>query len=137
MTRLQEVEAKLEKVRAFLEEQRLGQTGAVDAGTAAKMGRLLGASAIVTGAVSQFGVKTRGSDMLIAESKRQVAEAVVDVRIVDVVAIRVLSVVVEQNGTEFIHGRYLDVQALTLLGQYLRERHRIGRQVNTFVVVEK
>ncbi len=73
--------AKMDKLLA---EQKFGMTGAVDSGTAAKMGKLLGAAAIVTGAVSQFGVKTAGSDMLIAQSKRQVAEAVVDVRIIDV-----------------------------------------------------
>lgn len=73
--------AKMDKILA---EQKFGQTGAVDPGTAAQMGKLLGAAAIVTGAVSQFGVKTRGSDVLIVQSKRQIAEAVVDVRIIDV-----------------------------------------------------
>ena len=72
--------AKLDKIMA---EQKLGLTGAVDPNTAAQMGKLLGAAAIVTGAVSEFGVKSQGSDMLIAESKKQVAEAVVDVRIID------------------------------------------------------
>jgi curli biogenesis system outer membrane secretion channel CsgG len=72
--------AKLDKLMA---EQKLGLTGAVDPNTAAQMGKLLGAAAIVTGAVSEFGVKSQGSDMLIAESKKQVAEAVVDVRVID------------------------------------------------------
>jgi curli biogenesis system outer membrane secretion channel CsgG len=71
---------KLEKI---MQEQKLGLTGAVDPDTAAKMGRVLGAAAIVTGAVSEFGVKTQGSDALIIESKKQVAEAGVDVRIID------------------------------------------------------
>jgi len=72
--------AKLDKILA---EQKLGLSGAIDSDTVAKMGKLLGAAAIVTGAVSEFGVKTRGSDYLITESKRQYAEAVVDVRIID------------------------------------------------------
>ena len=72
--------AKLDKIMA---EQKLGLTGAVNPDTAAQRGKLLGAAAIVTGAVSEFGVKSQGSDMLIAESKKQVAEAVVDIRIID------------------------------------------------------
>jgi curli biogenesis system outer membrane secretion channel CsgG len=72
--------AKLDKIMA---EQKLGLSGAINPDTAAQMGKLLGAAAIVTGAVSEFGVKSQGSDMLIAESKKQVAEAVVDVRIID------------------------------------------------------
>ena len=71
------------KMSRILEEQKFGLTGAVDSATAAKVGKLLGAAAIVTGAVSQFGVKTEGTELLIAQSKRQVAEAVVDVRIID------------------------------------------------------
>lgn len=73
--------AKLDKIMA---EQKLALTGAVNPDTAAQMGKLLGAAAIVTGAVSEFGVKSQGSDMLIAESKKQVADCVVDVRIIDV-----------------------------------------------------
>lgn len=72
--------AKLDKIMA---EQKLGLSGAINPDTAAQMGKLLGAAAIVTGAVSEFGVKSQGSEMLIAESKKQVAEAVVDVRIID------------------------------------------------------
>lgn len=71
---------KLEKI---MQEQKLGMTGVIDPDTAAKVGKLLGAAAIVTGAVSEFGVKTQGSDALIVESKKQVAEAGVDVRIID------------------------------------------------------
>lgn len=72
--------AKLEKIMA---EQKLGLTGAVNPDTAAQMGKILGAAAIVSGAVSEFGVKTAGTDLLITESKRQIAECVVDVRIID------------------------------------------------------
>lgn len=71
---------KLEKIMA---EQKLGLSGAIDPDTAAKMGKLVGAAAIVTGAVSEFGVQTKGSDALITETKKQTAEAVVDVRIID------------------------------------------------------
>ncbi len=79
--------AKLDKLMA---EQKLGLTGIVDPATAAQMGKVLGAAAIVTGAVSQFGVKAEGSDYLVTESKRQIATAAVDVRIVDVETAQIL-----------------------------------------------
>jgi len=72
--------AKLDKL---LNEQKLGQTGVVDPNTAARMGMVLGAAAIVTGAVSEFGTQQKGTDYLITESKKQVARAVVDVRVIN------------------------------------------------------
>lgn len=74
----------------LLSEQKLGLTGAVDPATAAQMGKILGAAAIIVGSVSQFGVKTEGSDLLITASKRQIAEATVDARIIDVETARIL-----------------------------------------------
>ena len=72
--------AKLDRLVA---EQKLGMTGVVDPNTAAKMGQVLGAAAIVTGAVSEFGTQQKGTDYLITESKKQVARAVVDVRVIN------------------------------------------------------
>jgi len=40
-----------------MEEQKLGQTGLVTAGSAAKIGKLLGANAILVGSVTEFGPK--------------------------------------------------------------------------------
>lgn len=45
------------KLDAVLQEQRLGASGAITAQTAAKIGRLLGAHFIITGAVTEFGIK--------------------------------------------------------------------------------
>lgn len=78
------------KLSKLLEEQKLGMTGIVDPATAAQMGKVLGAAAIVTGAVSEFGVQQRSSDMLITESKKQIARAVVDVRIINVETSQIL-----------------------------------------------
>lgn len=72
-----------DKMGKLMEEQKLGMSGAIDPNTAAQVGRILGLNAIVTGSVSQFGVKTEGSEYLLAQSKRQVAEATVDIRVVD------------------------------------------------------
>lgn len=72
-----------DKMNKLLEEQKLGLTGAIDANTVAQMGKILGLNAIVTGAISNFGVRTTGSDYLIAQSKRQEATCTVDIRVVD------------------------------------------------------
>ncbi|PCI36513.1 MAG: hypothetical protein COB53_09310 [Elusimicrobia bacterium] len=72
-----------DKLNKILGEQKLQASGAIDARTAVKVGKILGLDAIVTGSISEFGVKKEGSEYVIVQSKRQVAEAVVDIRIVD------------------------------------------------------
>lgn len=71
---------KLDKLMA---EQKLGMSGAIDPNTAAKVGKILGLNAIVTGSISQFGEDTEGSEYLIAQSKSQVVKCTVDIRVVD------------------------------------------------------
>src|SRR5882724_1559196 len=44
-----------DKMNQTMAEQKLGMTGAIDPSTAAKVGKILGLNAIVTGAISQFG----------------------------------------------------------------------------------
>ncbi len=72
-----------EKMQQLLNEQSLGQTGAVNPATAAKAGQLLGCGAIVTGSISQFGVKVVGADYGVYKQKVQRADCTVDVRVVD------------------------------------------------------
>ncbi len=72
-----------DKLSQIMQEQGLGMSGVVDAHTAAKAGRVLGLNAIVTGSVSQFGVKTGGMDFGFYKKKEQVVETVVDIRVID------------------------------------------------------
>lgn len=72
-----------EKLNRVLEEQKFQSSGAVDPRTVVKIGKILGVNAIVTGVISQFGEKTQGSDYLIVQSKKQIAETTIDVRVVD------------------------------------------------------
>lgn len=72
-----------DRINSILSEQKLGMSGAIDSATAAKVGKILGLNAIVTGSISEFGVTTEGSEYLIAQSKRQVVKATVDIRVVD------------------------------------------------------
>lgn len=72
-----------DKLQQIFGEQALGQTGAVNPATAAKAGQLLGCGAIVTGSISQFGVKVLGEDYGVYKKKVQKADCTVDVRVVD------------------------------------------------------
>ncbi|MBI3292869.1 MAG: hypothetical protein HYZ73_08710 [Elusimicrobia bacterium] len=72
-----------EKLQKILEEQQLQQSGAIDPNTIVKVGRLLGLNAIITGSVTQYGTKTEGADYLLVRNKRYIAEAGVDIRVVD------------------------------------------------------
>ncbi|MDA8121290.1 MAG: hypothetical protein M0Z38_01840 [Deltaproteobacteria bacterium] len=67
----------------ILDEQDLGKSGTIKAGTGAQSGQVLGLNAIVTGAISQFGVKQKSATYLVGASKTQTAEATVDVRVID------------------------------------------------------
>jgi curli biogenesis system outer membrane secretion channel CsgG len=73
-----------DKINSLMAEQKFGESGAVDPNTAAKVGRILGLNAIVTGAVTGFGVDTTGSEYILTSSKKQTAKATVDIRVVDV-----------------------------------------------------
>ena len=70
-------------VASILEQQSLGASGAIDPGTAAKMGKILGLNAIVTGAISAYSEAEEGADYLVVKSKKQIARVTVDYRIVD------------------------------------------------------
>lgn len=76
----------LERARldAVLKEQALGLSGVISEQSAPKVGQLLGANAIVTGSVTQFGVRTEAQDLVITASKKQIASCTVDIRLVDV-----------------------------------------------------
>src|SRR5258706_752071 len=72
-----------DKMNSIMAEQKLGMTGAINPATAAKVGKILGLNAIVTGAISQFGETTEGSEYLITQSKNQIVKCTVDIRVVD------------------------------------------------------
>ncbi len=81
------------KLEAVIAEQKLGASGAVTAQTAAKIGRLLGAQYIITGAVTEFGIKDSkigigGLEKVLpfgggAKISKTKARVVIDVRAID------------------------------------------------------
>lgn len=90
-----------EKLDAVLQEQRLGASGAVTAQTAAKIGRLLGAQYIVTGSITEFGVKDSkigvgGLEKVLpfgggAKVSKNTARAAIDVRAIDTTSAQIVA----------------------------------------------
>lgn len=113
--------AELDKV---LREQRLGASGAVTPGTAAKLGRLIGAAVIVTGSVTEFGAKESrlkvgklGRKFGIDGSagiERQTARCALDVRFIDVSTGQLLAAETAE-GTDSSHDLKGDVSRLPSL----------------------
>jgi len=70
-------------IASILDQQALGASGAIDPATAAKMGKILGLNAMVTGAITAYSEAEEGSDYLVYKKKKQIARVTVDYRIVD------------------------------------------------------
>jgi curli biogenesis system outer membrane secretion channel CsgG len=73
-----------EQLDAIMKEQALGLSGMISEKSAPQVGQLVGANAIITGAVTQFGVRTEAQDLILTASKKQIASCVVDIRLIDV-----------------------------------------------------
>ncbi|HCC46518.1 MAG TPA: hypothetical protein DEQ38_00115 [Elusimicrobia bacterium] len=90
-----------EKLEAVLAEQKLGASGAVTAQTAAKIGRLLGAQYIVTGSITEFGVKDSkigvgGLEKVLpfgggAKVAKNTARVAIDVRAIDTTSAQIVA----------------------------------------------
>jgi len=70
-------------VASILDQQAMGASGAIDPATAAKMGKVLGLNAMVTGAITAYSEAEEGADYLVYKKKKQIARVTVDYRIVD------------------------------------------------------
>jgi len=73
-----------EKLQSLINEQILGETGLVNQQNSVKIGNMLGADAIITGSITQFGTRTETYDVILTSGKKQIANCAVDLRIVDV-----------------------------------------------------
>lgn len=90
-----------EKLDKVLGEQRLGASGAVTAQTAAKIGRLLGANYIITGSITEFGVKDSkigvgGLEKVLpfgggAKVAKNTARAAIDIRAIDTTSAQIVA----------------------------------------------
>ncbi len=66
------------------------ESGKVNMATAAQAGKLVGVQAVVVGTISQFGMWEEAKDVLGYKKKVEIAEATIDVRVVDVTSGRVI-----------------------------------------------
>lgn len=73
-----------QKLQALLAEQSLGASGAVQASTAAKIGKLLGVQVIFTGSITAFSIKKTGGSIAGFGASYTKAESKLDVRMIDV-----------------------------------------------------
>ncbi len=72
------------QLQSILAEQGLGASGAVQANTAAKIGKLLGAQIIFTGSITAFSIKKTGGTIAGFGASYTKAESKLDVRMIDV-----------------------------------------------------
>lgn len=97
-----------ERLQLVLDEQSLGQSGAVDPSTAARIGEILGVQAIVTGSVTRFSMQTRSGGFGPVSASYSVADATLDLRVVDTNTAEIVAVA-EGTGTKRFGGaRYED-----------------------------
>ncbi|MCC7241223.1 MAG: hypothetical protein IT180_04815 [Acidobacteria bacterium] len=90
---------------AILAEQNLGQSGAVTASTAAKVGKLLGVQFILTGSITQFSIERRSAGFRGIGGSLANAESKIDVRLVNTDTGEVM-VVAEGQGNKRMAGGY-------------------------------
>lgn len=80
------------KIDLILEEQQIAAGTKIDAGRAAEIGKTAGLDFVVIGTVSSFGYKTiRNQALIFGSSVKQIAEATVDVRLVEVATGRIIA----------------------------------------------
>ena len=72
-----------ERLSKVIDEQKLGQSGAVDPTTAAKAGQLIGVDYVFCGTVSNVSFHVETFNAILVQKKKQIAEVVVDVRMID------------------------------------------------------
>lgn len=77
------VERNDEMLEKILEEQALSLTGLIKSSTAARVGKMLGAQAIVVGDISEFGIRKTNVFLGFGGKKTITTRVVVDVRMID------------------------------------------------------
>jgi len=80
------------QVNAILEEQHFGLSGAVDASTAAEIGKILGVQAVLMGSITQFSVDRRSAGVGALRVSFTEAESRMDVRLVSTTTAEILAI---------------------------------------------
>lgn len=72
-----------QQLKAVLDEQHLGLSGAVDPATAARIGKLLGVQAVVLGSITKFSINRKSGGIGPLSASYAEAESQMDVRLVN------------------------------------------------------
>lgn len=91
------------QIDAVLAEQQLGDSGAVDAATAANIGRILGVQFILTGSITQFSIERTSARIRGIGASYSNAESRLDVRLVSTETAEIL-VAAEGQGNKRMGG---------------------------------
>jgi curli biogenesis system outer membrane secretion channel CsgG len=91
------------QVNAILEEQHFGLSGAVDASTAAQIGKILGVQAVLMGSVTQFSVDRKSGGVGRLQVTYTEAESRMDIRLVSTTTAEIL-LVAEGQGKKRMGG---------------------------------
>lgn len=89
------------RLQSLLQEQNLGQSGRVDASTAAEIGRLLGVQAIVTGSITQFSIESKSGGIGPVSASYTEAESILDVRVVNTETGAIMTAIEGEGSKEF------------------------------------
>jgi curli biogenesis system outer membrane secretion channel CsgG len=90
---------------AVLAEQDLGQSGAVTAATAAKIGKILGVQFLLAGSITQFSIERTSAGYRGIGGTISTAESMMDVRLINTETAEVMAVA-EGKGTKRMGGGY-------------------------------
>lgn len=97
-----------QQIAAILQEQHAGASGAIDAATAARVGKLLGAQAVLLGSITQFSIDTKSGGFGVVSASVTEAESKLDVRIVDTTTGEIVAVAEGSGKKRFGGGAYKD-----------------------------
>lgn len=97
------------QINAILAEQHLDLSGAVDPSTAVKVGKLLGAQAVLLGSITRFSITRKSAGIGPFSASLSQAESSLDVRVVNTTTGEIM-VVAEGSGTKSFGGAaYKDI----------------------------
>jgi curli biogenesis system outer membrane secretion channel CsgG len=96
-------------IDAVIAEQKLGMSGLVDAATAVRIGKLLGAQAVIIGSITKFSMDTKSGGIGRISASYTEAESELDARLIDTTTGEI-KVVAEGSGTKRFGGaQYKDI----------------------------
>lgn len=98
-----------EQIQRILDEQHAGQSGAIDAATAAKIGKLLGTQLVVLGSITQFSIDEKSGGIGRFSASYAEAESMLDVRVVNVNTGEILVVAEGQGKKRFGGASFKDM----------------------------